>query len=200
MSQLVGLTGGIATGKSTVGRLLAERGAAVVDADQAARAVVQPGQPALQAIAEAFGAEVLAADGTLDRPAMRQRITADPEARKTLEGITHPAIRLWVAERVGEHVAAGVDVVVVEAALLVETGGHAMYPTLIVVSCPPEDQIRRLMARDGVDEQAARAIIATQLPMADKEAVATHVVHNDGDLDHLTAAVDRLWQELTGRG
>lgn len=190
---LIGLTGGIGTGKSTVARLLAAHGAAVVDADQAARAVVEPGTPGLAAIVAAFGAEVLVG-GALDRAAMRRRIAADPEARRTLEGITHPAIRAWVAEQVIRHVARGARVVVVEAALLVETGGYKAYPVLVVVSCAPETQVRRVMARDGVDEAAARALVATQLPMADKEAVATHVIRNDGDEAALAEAVSALWR------
>lgn len=197
MARLVGLTGGIATGKSTVARMLAAHGAKVIDADQAARAVVAPGQPALAAIVDAFGTEALTEQGALDRAAMRARITADPDARRTLEGITHPAIRQWVAERIAEHVSVGAELVVVEAALLVETGGYQAYPTLIVVSCEPEVQVRRVMARDGVDEQAARGIIATQLPMADKEAVATHVVRNEGDRTALERQVAALWTALT---
>lgn len=192
---LVGLTGGIGTGKSTVARLLAARGAAVIDADQAARAVVEPGTPGLAAIERAFGPEVLR-DGALDRAAMRRRILDDPEARRTLESITHPAIRAWVAEQVAARAAEGARVIVVEAALLVETGGHRLYPVLVVVSCAPETQIRRVMARDGVDEAAARAIVAAQLPLAAKEAVAHHVVRNDGDEAALAAAVDQLWSAL----
>ena len=127
---------------------------------------------------------------------MRTRITADPDARATLERITHPAIRAWVLDRVRRHVEDGARVVVVEAALLVETGGYRAYPTLVVVSCDTAIQLRRVMARDGVNEAAAKAIINTQLPMADKEAVATHIVHNSGDRESLKQAVQSLWTTL----
>ncbi len=195
MSRLVGLTGGIATGKSTVARMFEDRGARVIDADQAAREVVRPGTPGLKAIVAAFGPSVL--DGeVLDRAAMRERITRDPEAKRTLEAITHPAIREWVADRVSEHVAKGAPVVIVEAALLVETGGYRMYPTLIVVSCSPQLQVERVMARDGVSAAAARGLIATQLPMANKEAVANHVIQNEGDLAALEARVQSVWDAI----
>lgn len=196
MSRLVGLTGGIATGKSTVARMFADRGAAVVDADQGARVVVEPGQPALAQLVEAFGEEILDEDGRLDRGAMRQRITADPDAKRTLESITHPAIRAWVMEQIAHHVARGAPVVIVEAALLVETGTYKMYPTLIVVSCSSDTQLERLMARDGVDRAAARGFIATQLPLANKEAAANHVIRNDGDLQALETRVDEVWSAI----
>jgi len=190
--RVVGLTGGIAAGKSTVAALLSERGVPVVDADNVAREVVAPGQPALQAIVDHFGVEVLADGGTLDRRAMRRRISADPEARRALEAITHPAIRRTIAERLQALAAAGHELAMVEAALMVETGSHRLYPDLVVVTTDPEEQLRRVMARDGMDEASARALIATQLPLADKEAVATHVVRNDGAIEGLAARVDEL--------
>ncbi len=194
----VGLTGGIATGKSTVARMVQARGVPVVDADQAARAVVAPGQPALQALVEAFGPDILDEGGHLDRARMRARIASDPHARATVERILHPAIRRWIADRLAAHAAEGAEIAVVEAALLVETGSYRDYDALIVVSCDPETQVRRVMARDGVSRAEAEALIATQLPMADKEAVATFVIRNDGDLDDLAAQVDRVWSQLAG--
>lgn len=191
--QVIGLTGGIASGKSTVARLLRERGVPVIDADLAAREVVEPGQPALAALVGAFGEEILDAAGRLDRAAMRARMTADPEVRRRLEAITHPAIRARIGEQLAALAAAGGEVAVVEAALMVETGSYRMYPVLVVVSCDPELQLRRVMARDGVDEAAARAIVATQLPLAEKERVATHVIRNDGSIEALEAAVDATW-------
>ncbi len=193
---VIGLTGGIATGKSTVAKLLREKGVPVIDADVAARAVVAPGTPGLAALVQSFGSGILSANGELDRAAMRGRITTGPSAKQTLEGITHPAIRLWVAERIATALDAGHANVVVEAALLVETGGYQMYPTLIVVSCNAATQLQRVMARDGQSEAQARAIVATQLPMSQKEAVATHIIRNEGDLDTLRAAVDEVWQAI----
>lgn len=190
---LVGLTGGIATGKSSVARRLTEtHGIPVIDADQVARDVVEPGQPALQAIVEAFGPDVLTSDGALDRAAMRQRIIDDSDARKTLESITHPAIYAGMAKKARELAAEGHPIIVVDAALMVETGSYRMYPDVIVVTCRPETQLARLVARDGMTQERARALIATQMPLADKAAVATHVIDNDGSLDDLNARVDAV--------
>jgi dephospho-CoA kinase len=196
---LVGLTGGIATGKSTVARILAAMGVPVIDADQVARAVVASGEPALARIVDTFGPGVLAADGTLDRAALRKRIVRDPEARRRLEAITHPAIRARIAERARELEKEGHAFVVVEAALLVETGSYRDYPVLVVVTASPETQVRRLMARDGVSPREARDTLQAQLPVADKEAVATHVIRNDGDLDALEARVREVWSVVTRR-
>lgn len=190
--KVIGLTGGIATGKSTVGRLFRARGIPVVDADQASRAVVAPGQPTLAALVEAFGPGILDADGALDRAAMRARIVQEPATRRTLESITHPAILAKVAADVQAHGAAGAELVAVEAALMVETGSYRAYAALVVVTCDPATQLARVMARDGMTEAGARALIATQLPLADKEAVATHLVRNDGDLRALEARVDAV--------
>ena len=194
--RVVGLTGGIATGKSTVGELLRARGVPVVDADQAARVVVAPGQPALQAIVAHFGADVLGADGTLDRAAMRARISADAGARKALEGITHPAILQHIAGQVQALAAEGHELVVVEAALMVETGSYRGYSALVVVTTDPDEQLRRVMARDDMTTEGARALIATQLPLADKEAVATHLIRNEGTREALEARVDEVLGEL----
>ena len=194
--RVVGLTGGIATGKSTVARLLRERGVPVLDADQAARAVVEPGQPALDEIVQAFGDSVLREDGTLDRKALRARIAADPDARATLNGITHPAIRAHLAHGLASLAAEGHTIAVVEAALLVETGSYKGYAALIVVSCAPETQLRLLLARDDTDEATARGLLDAQLPLADKEAVADVVIRNDGSLEELEAAVDQAWREI----
>jgi len=194
--KVVGLTGGIATGKSTVGRMMAARGVPVVDADQVARQVVEPGQPALAALVEAMGADILDDAGRLNRSAMRARISRDPQAKRMLESITHPAILAQVASEVARHAAGGADVVVVEAALMVETGSYRGYAALVVVTCSAELQLQRVMQRDGMSEADARALIATQLPLADKEAVATHLVRNEGSLEALEAQVDGLMSTL----
>jgi len=188
--KVVGLTGGIATGKSTVGRRLAELGLPVIDADQVAREVVEPGQPALDALVAAMGEGILDADGRLDRAAMRARIASDPDAKKQLEAVTHPAILSTILTWLQARAAAGAEVAVVEAALMVETGSYRNYPVLLIVTCDPADQLARLMARDGMGEVDARRLIGTQLPLADKEAVATHVIRNDGTREELLAKVD----------
>ena len=201
--RVVGLTGGIATGKSTVGARLRARGVPVLDADQVARAVVAPGEPALAEIAAAFGPDALDAGGALDRGAMRARIARDPTARRTLEAITHPRIHAETARWLATQAAAGHPVAVVEAALLVETGSYRHYPELVVVSCDPAVQLARVMARDGQTEAQARALIGTQLPLADKETVATVVLRNDGDRAALDAQVDALlrrWADAAAQG
>jgi dephospho-CoA kinase len=193
---LVGLTGGIATGKSQVAAILRGWGVPVIDADLVAREVVAPGTAGLAEIAAAFGDDVLAADGSLDRPRMRARIASDVDARKRLESITHPKIReataLWLAERMAE----GAEAAVVEAALLVETGQAGMYPVLLVVTCRPETQLARLMARDGMTEEGAKALIGAQMPLAEKERVATQVIRNDGTPAEFEAAVERAWRAI----
>lgn len=193
-----GLTGGIGTGKSTVAQLLRERGVPVIDADAVAREVVAPGSPALAEIARVFGPELLTPSGELDRPAMRRLITQDPEAKRGLELITHPRIGEGVTGRLESLAADGFELAGVEAALMVETGSWRRYDRLVVVTCAPEQQLARVMARDGVDEAAARAIIAAQLPLADKVAVAHHVIHNDGAPEALVKQVGRLVVALKG--
>ena len=188
--RLIGLTGGIASGKSTVGRLLAEQhGATVIDADQVSRDIMQPGSPTLLAVLDALGHHLADDAGVLDRAALRAHIIADADARRTLEGITHPAIRTTILERIQQAVQTGAELIVVEAALLVETGSYRQYPELWVVTCDPVTQLERLTGRDGMDEPSARALIATQAPLADKEAVATTVIRNDGSLQDLERAV-----------
>lgn len=188
--QLVGLTGGIASGKSTVSRRFAEvHGFPVIDADLVARAVVEPGQPALTEIATRFGADILLADGTLDRPALGAIVFADEVARRDLNGITHPRI----AEEMGRRIAAHADhdgPVVVDSPLLVEMGHAEAYPTIVVVAAGPEVQHDRLVADRGMDPDEAWGRINSQAPLADKLAVATHVIWNEGTLAELEARVD----------
>jgi dephospho-CoA kinase len=188
----IGLTGGIGSGKSTVAALLAERGALVVDADRIAREVVAPGTPGLAAVAEAFGPDVLTADGALDRPALAAVVFADPAARARLDGIVHPLVRARAAELVA---AAPADAVVVQdVPLLVETGQAGSYDLVLVVEADPGTRVRRLVAR-GLTEADARARIASQATDAQRRAVADVVLANDGDREHLAAQVDRFWAE-----
>jgi dephospho-CoA kinase len=184
-----GLTGNIACGKSAVERRLQARGVPVIDADVVARFVVQPGQPALAAIAERWPT-VLADDGTLDRPALGAIVFADPDARKQLEAITHPRIFEETARRIAGFAEQGHGVAVVSAALMVESGSWRNYAGIAVVTCPADEQLRRLMARDGVDEGAARARIDSQMPQADKVALATVVIDNGGPPEATDAQVD----------
>ena len=188
----VGLTGGIACGKSTVAAILRERGVPVLDLDQVARDVVAPGTPALAEIVARWPAVVR--NGALDRKALGAIVFADPEARRALEAITHPRVweasERWLAERRAE----GHPTAVVEAALMVETGSWRRYDHLIVVSCAPEVQLARVMARDGLSRAEADARVRAQMPMAEKERVATMVVRNDAGVAALAAEVARAWE------
>lgn len=199
--QVVGLTGGMGAGKSTVARLLAELGAYVVDADAIAREVVEPGEPALVAIVEQFGDGVLHEDGSLDRAALAGIVFHDDRARAELEAITHPAIRERIAARMAEHAAAEQDatgerVVVLDHPLLVETGLAASLEHVLVVTAPVELRVERLAEGRGIDPDDARARIATQASDDERAAAATHVVANDGDLDALEQRVRAVWAEL----
>ena len=195
---LVGLTGGIGSGKSTVSRMLAQRGAVVVDADDLARRAVEPGTPGFQKVVEAFGSEVVKPDGSLDREAVAANVFVDPDSRKRLESITHPEVfRLYQEELDGYRDTD--SIVVFDAPLIVETGAHAGLDVLVVVSAPVEEQVRRLVADRGMTEQAARDRIASQLPLEEKEKVATVVIRNDGRIGDLEPQVDALWGLLEER-
>jgi dephospho-CoA kinase len=190
----VGLTGGVGAGKSTVAALLAERGAAVIDADQIAREVVEPGSPGLAAVAERFGDALVRPDGSLDRPALAATVFADPAARADLEGILHPLIGARSAELMAS---AGPEAVVVyDVPLLVENGLGGGFDAVVVVEAPLEVRLARLADR-GLPEDQARARIAAQATDEQRRAVATYLVHNGGSRDDLAREVDRLWAELT---
>jgi dephospho-CoA kinase len=195
---LVGLTGGIGSGKSTVARLLEKRGAVVFDADLLAREAVEPGTPGHAAVIERFGADVLAPGGELDREALASIVFADPSARRDLEEIVHPEVRRLFAE--GSEAYRDTDrVVVFSAPLLVETGMHTAFEILVVVSATVATQIERLMRQRGMSESSIRARIVAQAPLEDKAAVADFLVDNEGTLDELESQVDRLWNDLSAR-
>ena len=188
---IIGLTGGVASGKSKVTRRFEALGVEVIDADVAARAVVEPGQPALARIAERFGAGMLLADGRLDRRQLRERVFADAQARRDLEAITHPAIRARVK---AQAQAAPGPYAVVAVPLLAEAG-RAAYPWMarvLVVDAPESLQHDRLMRRDGVDEALAARMIAAQASRTVRLAIADDVILNDGDPAHLDTAVAAL--------
>jgi len=193
--RIWGLTGNIGSGKSTVGRMLSARGIPVVDADQVAREVVEPGRPALRDIASRFP-EVVRPDGSLDRKALAARVFADPQERQALNAIVHPRIAEEVASRMAELAASGETVAVYEAALIVENGLQGNLDGLIVVTAPAEAQIDRLRRRDGMTEEEARARIAAQLPTAEKARQATVVLENAGSEAELAAMVDGLVERL----
>ncbi|MGZ8610890.1 MAG: dephospho-CoA kinase [Actinomycetota bacterium] len=195
---LVGLTGGIGSGKSTVARMLEERGAVVFDADVLAREAVEPGTPGHDAVVNRFGANVLAPGGELDRDALASIVFADPAARRDLEAIVHPEVRRLLAEGCEVHRDSD-RVVVFSAPLLVETGMHTAFEMLVVVSAPVDTQVERLLRDRGMSEEQVRARIAAQAPLEEKAAVADVIVDNDGTVEDLSGQVDRLWAELRGR-
>jgi len=197
----VGLTGGIASGKSAVADRFAARGIVVVDADVAAREVVAPGQPALADIVAAFGDGVLQADGTLDRAALRRHVFGDDAARRRLEAILHPRIRVRMHEQARR---AGGPYVIVAIPLLAEGGGRLAYPWLdriLVVDVPREVQLARLVRRDGIELPLAERMLAAQADRASRLAIADDVIVNEGALALLDAevdALDRRYRALAG--
>lgn len=194
---LIGLTGGIAAGKSTVSALLAEHGAEIVDADQIARLVVLPGEPAWHKIREHFGADVIAEDGAIDRHKLAERAFADPGKVALLNEITHPAILERIADQL--EALAGKDVVaVLDAPLLIETGLDAGVDLVVVVNAPREAQIERLEAK-GIDRAQATARIAAQADERQRLERADVVIDNDGTLPELEAKVDAVWEALSRR-
>lgn len=193
---VIGLTGGIACGKTAVSSRLQELGVRVVDADQVARDVVRPGTSGLDAVVDAFGRDVLLPDGTLDRKALGARVFGDDDARARLNAILHPRIAAESASRFAALAGQGHGFAVYDAALLVENGMHRAMESLVVVTARPEVQRARLIARDGLSAAEADARIAAQWPLAKKVAVATWVIDNSGDRDALDARVREVYALL----
>jgi dephospho-CoA kinase len=195
---LVGLTGGIGSGKSTVARMLEQRGAVVFDADALARAAVEPGTPGHDAVVDRFGPNVLLPGGALDREALASIVFADPAARRDLEGIVHPEVRRLFAEGCERY--EGTDAIVVFGApLLVETGMHTAFDVLVVVAARVEQQVERLLRERAMPDAAIRARIDAQLPLEDKAAAADVIVDNEGSFADLEAQVDAVWADLLER-
>ncbi len=198
MVRRIGLTGGIASGKSVVAGLLAGLGAVIIDADVLAREAVAPGTPGLAAVKARFGPAVLGAEGVLDRAALGEVVFADPAARADLEAIIHPEVRRRAAEL---EAAAGADAVVVhDIPLLVETGQARVFDLVVVVDADPETQLSRLMMRNGLTREQAQARLAAQAGRAERLAAAGLVIHNDGTLTELARAVAAAWPAIAGRG
>jgi len=193
---VVGLTGGIGSGKSTVAALLSRLGAVVIDADAIARRIVEPGRPALAALVDRFGEGILDADGVLDRKALAALAFADADSRRALEEITHPAIGVEFLRQVGETPPG--SVVVHDVPLLVESGIAERYEAVIVVEAPREVRLARLESR-GVDRADAAARMEAQATDAARRAVATWVIDNSGDLDSLEQQVELIWADLQTR-
>ena len=192
----VGLTGGVASGKSTVAAVLEELGAVVVDSDQIAREVVAPGTSGLAAVVAAFGVGVLGDDGALDRAALGRLVFADDEARRRLEQVVHPRVRARAAEVEAE--AAPGSLVVHDIPLLVETGQGERFPVVLVVDVPTEVQVDRMVSDRGWTREDAESRIAAQASREERLAVATHVIDNTGSREELRARVEEVHAELVG--
>ncbi|MBO9040131.1 MULTISPECIES: dephospho-CoA kinase [Curtobacterium] len=198
--HIIGLTGGIAAGKSTVSRRWAEHGAVVVDADRLARDAVAPGSPGLEQVAERFGPSVIAADGSLDRPALGSIVFADPAARKDLEAITHPEV--WRLAQQAFDVAEDADpdaVVVYDVPLLAEARGSRplRFDAVVVVDAPAAQRIERLVAHRGMPRDQAERRVAAQASDADRLALADHVVDATGTLEQTIRSADEVWARIT---
>lgn len=193
---LIALTGGIASGKSTIANRLAEHGAVVIDADRLAREVVEPRQPALAAIVAEFGAGVLTRDGALDRGALAKIVFADPAARRRLNGITHPAIVLRSQELFAAALARDPSAVVVYDVPLIDARGVGEFDRIVVADAPADVRARRLVEIRGMSEADARARIAAQLDDDERRALADDLIDTGSTLEHTIAQTDALWQRL----
>jgi len=196
----IGLTGGIASGKSTVAALFAARGATVIDTDQIAREVVLPGRPAFASLVRVLGREILRADGHIDRPRLRQRIFEDPATRRIVEDILHPGI-LAELTRLAETLPGPYQLLVIP--LLVETGRSQLVDRVLVVDCPEEQQVERLMRRDGETRESAARALAAQATRAERLAAADDVIVNDRGPEELAARVAELddrYRQLGAQG
>lgn len=197
--RLIGLTGGIGTGKSTVSAMLRELGAQVIDADAVAREVVEPGQPALREIARRFPG-VVGSDGRLDRKALGERVFASPSERAALNAIIHPRIQAEVLRKTEALAEAGAELVIYDAPLLIENRLYEWMSGVILVSAPRQTQLARLMGRDSLTREQAEARLSAQLPLEEKAKHATWIVDNGGTLEQTRAQVERLWATIRGGG
>ncbi|WP_414040359.1 dephospho-CoA kinase [Acidithiobacillus sp. M4-SHS-6] len=193
----IGLTGGVASGKSTVAEMLEDLGAHILDADRLARELVEPGQPALEAIVQHWGSECLQADGCLDRARLRARVFGDPAARKWLEALLHPQIRQLFLERSQQLQNSRPEAIIVWVVpLLVENHYQPLLDQILVVDCPRPLQIARLRKRPGWSAEQIEAVLAAQLPRAQRNAAADYIIHNEKDLSSLRKAVLDFWSIL----
>ena len=194
--KLVGLTGGIASGKSTVAAVLRRLGASIVNADELSREVVQPGQDAWNEITKSFGSDILQEDMTLDRKKLRKIVFDNPEARKKLEAIIHPRVRALAEKRIGELAASGSSVIVYEVPLLFEAQIHLWLRPVILVACDIETQKKRLLERDHLTELEAQQHLDAQMSLAEKGKLADYVIENDTTLEELEQQVRAVLQKI----
>jgi dephospho-CoA kinase len=194
--KLVGLTGGVGSGKSTVAAILRELGAEVVDADEASHAVYEPGTPGFEAVVRDFGPDYVR-DGRIDRKALGELVFKDPDARRRLNAIVHPLVRDWMAARTAEALSRGAGVVVQDVPLLFENKLEGLFPITVLVWVPREVQVERLVSGRGFTAERAGEVIAVQMPIDEKRSRATNVIDNTGTRESTRAQVERLWMTLT---
>ncbi len=195
---VIGLTGGICSGKSTVAAMFGRLGAVIIDADRVAHELQAPGQPLFEAIMSAFGREVVGNDGRIDRRTLGARVFADPELRARLEAITHPAIIAECEERIRQGASSGATVCLLDAALLIESGRQSRFDAIILVEASEVVQLDRLMARMGLPREEAMQRIRSQMPWAEKRRHADFVIRNDGSHEDTGRQVAAVWEQLRG--
>jgi dephospho-CoA kinase len=193
--KLIGLTGGAGSGKSTVAEMLRGLGAAIVDADEATHDVYAPGNPGFDAVVGEFGTDYVR-DGQIDRARLGELVFGDEDARRRLNSIVHPLVRMWMAARTIEAAENGAQVVIHDVPLLFENGLEPAYSDVVVVYVPQPMQVRRLVEGRGLHEDRARAIVAAQMPIEEKRKRAQHVIDNSGSLDTTRDQVQELWDEI----
>jgi dephospho-CoA kinase len=196
--KLIGLTGGVGSGKSTVAGILRDLGADIVDADEATHAVYAAGTPGFDAVVREFGPEYVR-DGQIDRARLGRFVFADAEARRRLNAIVHPLVRDWMAERTREAAERGAEVVIQDVPLLYENGLEHLFSSVVLVYVPEEVQVERLVEGRGLDEERARAMIAAQTPIDEKRRRAHHVIDNSGSREETRRQVEEIWAQITGR-
>jgi dephospho-CoA kinase len=196
--KLIGLTGGVGSGKSTVAGILRELGATVIDADEATHAVYEPGTAGFDAVVREFGPEIVR-DGAIDRARLGKLVFNDEGARRRLNAIVHPLVREWMAARTADAIDTGAEVVVQDVPLLYENGLENLFSSVVLVYVPEELQVERLVQGRGLSEDRARAVIAAQMPIDEKRRRAHHVIDNSGTPEQTRRQVEEMWAQMTGR-
>jgi len=196
--KLIGLTGGVGSGKSTVAGILRDLGADIVDADEASHAVYAPGTPGFDAVVREFGPEYVR-DGQVDRVRLGRLVFDDVDARARLNAIVHPLVRDWMAERTREAAERGAEVVIQDVPLLYENGLADLFSSVVLVYVPEDVQLERLVEGRGLTEDRARAMIAAQMPIDEKRRRAHHVIDNSGTREETRRQVEEIWAQITGR-
>ena len=196
--KVIGLTGGVGSGKSTVAEMLRELGATVVDADEAAHEVYAPGTPGFDAVVAEFGSDFVH-DGAIDRQKLGALVFNDEAARRRLNAIVHPLVREWMAARTAEAVERGDEIVIQDVPLLFENGLEDLFSSVLLVYAPEDIQLERLVQGRDVPPERARAIIAAQMPIDEKRRRAHHVVDNSGTFDQTRKQVEEVWAQMSGR-